>query len=69
MKIRSVVTLVGLAISFALPTFAQQKESTPSQPSQSTPEATPTSTLGDRYTRFYPTDASPFGFQRQRPTT
>ena len=24
MKIRSVVTLVGLAISFALPTFAQQ---------------------------------------------
>ena len=26
MKIRSVVTLVGLAISFALPTFAQQKD-------------------------------------------
>jgi ketosteroid isomerase-like protein len=25
MKIRSVVTLVGLAISFAVPTFAQQK--------------------------------------------
>ena len=26
MKIRSLVTLVGLAISFALPTFAQQKD-------------------------------------------
>ena len=26
MKIRLVVALVGLAISFALPTFAQQKE-------------------------------------------
>ena len=26
MKIRSVMTLVGLAISFALPTFAQQKD-------------------------------------------
>jgi type II secretory pathway pseudopilin PulG len=26
MKIRSVVALVGLAISFALPTFAQQKD-------------------------------------------
>jgi hypothetical protein len=26
MKIRSVVTLVGLAICFALPTFAQQKD-------------------------------------------
>jgi hypothetical protein len=26
MKIRSVVTVVGLAISFALPTFAQQKD-------------------------------------------
>jgi enterochelin esterase-like enzyme len=51
MKIRSVVTLVGLAISFALPTFAQQKESTPSQ---STPEATPTPTLGDQYTQVLP---------------
>ena len=28
MKIRSVVTLVGLAISLALPTFAQQKNTT-----------------------------------------
>jgi hypothetical protein len=26
MKIRAVVTLVGLAISFALPIFAQEKE-------------------------------------------
>ena len=30
MKIRLVVALVGLAISLALPTFAQQKEPTPS---------------------------------------
>jgi ketosteroid isomerase-like protein len=30
MKIRLVVALVGLAISFALPAFAQQKEPTPS---------------------------------------
>jgi len=30
MKIRLVVALLGLAISFALPTFAQQKEPTPS---------------------------------------
>src|SRR6266403_1498213 len=31
MKIRSVVALVGLAICFAAPTFAQQKEPTPSE--------------------------------------
>jgi ketosteroid isomerase-like protein len=31
MKIRSLLTLVGLAISFALPTFAQQKETADSQ--------------------------------------
>ena len=31
MKIRLVVALLGLAISFALPTFAQQKEPTPSE--------------------------------------
>ena len=31
MKIRSVVALVGLAICFAVPTFAQQKEPTPSE--------------------------------------
>jgi ketosteroid isomerase-like protein len=30
MKIRFLLGLVGLAISFALPTFAQQKEPTPS---------------------------------------
>jgi hypothetical protein len=30
MKIRLTVALLGLAISFALPTFAQEKESTPS---------------------------------------
>jgi hypothetical protein len=29
MKIRLAVALAGLAISFALPIFAQQKESTP----------------------------------------
>jgi hypothetical protein len=31
MKIRLVVALVGLAICFAIPTFAQQKETTPSE--------------------------------------
>ena len=31
MKIRLLLTLVGLAISFALPTFAQQKQSTPNE--------------------------------------
>ena len=31
MKIRSVVTIVGLAISFALPTFAQQKDTAASR--------------------------------------
>jgi hypothetical protein len=31
MKMRLVVALAGLAISFALPTFAQQKESTPNE--------------------------------------
>ena len=31
MKIRSVVTLVGLVISFALPTFAQQKDTADSR--------------------------------------
>ena len=51
MKIRLLLTLVGLAISFALPTFAQQKEPTPSE---STPEATPTPTLGDHFTQVLP---------------
>ena len=31
MKIRSVVALVGLAICFAVPTFAQRKEPTPGE--------------------------------------
>jgi hypothetical protein len=30
MKIRLLLALVGLAVSFALPAFAQEKESTPS---------------------------------------
>ena len=51
MKIRSVVTLIGLAIGFALPTLAQQKEPTLSE---STPEATPTPTLGDHFTQVLP---------------
>jgi hypothetical protein len=34
MKIRSVVTLVGLAISFVLPTFAQQKDTADSRIAQ-----------------------------------
>jgi enterochelin esterase-like enzyme len=51
MKIRLVVALVGLAISFALPAFSQQKETTPSK---STPEVTPTPTLGDGYTQVLP---------------
>ena len=41
MKMRLLLTLVGLAISFTFPTFAQEKEPTPSE---STPEATPTPT-------------------------
>jgi enterochelin esterase family protein len=40
-----------LAISFALPTLAQQKEPTPSQ---STPEVTPTPTLGEHDTQVLP---------------
>jgi hypothetical protein len=51
MKTRLVVTLVGLAISFALPAFAQQKETTPTQ---STPEVTPTPTLGEHDTQVLP---------------
>jgi 1,4-alpha-glucan branching enzyme len=48
MKIR-LLALVGLAIGFALPTFAQQKES---PPSASAPETTPT--LGDHFTQVLP---------------
>ena len=52
MKIRYLLlTLVGLAIGFALPTFAQQKDPTPSE---STPEAKPAPTLGDHFTQILP---------------
>jgi enterochelin esterase family protein len=50
-KTRLLFALVGLAISFALPTFTQQNEPTPSE---STPEATPTPTLGDHFTQVLP---------------
>jgi len=50
-KIRLLLTLAGLAISFALAAVAQQKEPTPSE---SAPEATPTPTLGDRFTQVLP---------------
>ena len=48
---KKLLALVGLAISFALPTFAQQKEATPSG---NTPEATPTPTFGDHFTQVLP---------------
>jgi enterochelin esterase-like enzyme len=51
MKIRFLLALVGPAISFAFPAFSQQREPTPSQ---STPEATPTPTLGDHFTQVLP---------------
>jgi hypothetical protein len=51
MRVHSLLTLVGLAIGFAVPTFAQQKETTPSQ---STPEVTPTPTLGEHDTQVLP---------------
>ena len=51
MKIHLLLSLAGLAIGFVLPTFAQQKEATPSG---STPEATPTLTLGDHDTQVLP---------------
>ncbi len=51
MKIRFLLALVGLATNFALPAFAQQKEPTPSA---STPEVTPTPTLGDHFTQVLP---------------
>jgi len=51
MKIRLLFTLVGLAITFALPTFAQQKEQTPSE---STPVVTPMPTLGEHDTQVLP---------------
>lgn len=43
MKARLVLVVIGLAISFILPTLAQQRESTPSG---NTPEAKPTATAG-----------------------
>ena len=46
MKRRLLLTLVGGAISFALPILAQEKEST-----ESTPAATPTPTLGEHDTQ------------------
>ena len=51
MKIRLVVALVVLAISLALPIFAQQKESTPSE---STPELKSPPTPGDHFTQVLP---------------
>ena len=48
---RLLLALVGLAIGFALPVIAQQKEATPSG---STPEATPAPTLGDHFTQVLP---------------
>ena len=48
---RLLLTLAGLAMGFALPTFAQQKEPTPGE---STPVATPTPTLGDHFTQVLP---------------
>jgi enterochelin esterase-like enzyme len=51
MKIRSLLALLWLVIGFTLPTFAQQKESTPGE---STPAATPTPTLGEHDTQVLP---------------
>src|SRR5262249_47760859 len=51
METRLLFALVGLAISLALPTFAQQKEP---MPSESTPEATPTPTMGEHDTQVLP---------------
>ena len=51
MKIRLPLIIVGLAIGFALPIFAEEKESTPSA---SAPVATPTPTLGDHFTQVLP---------------
>ena len=51
MKIRSLLALLGLVIGFTLPTFAQQKESTPTA---NAPVATPTPTLGEHDTQVLP---------------
>ena len=55
MKIRLLLAFAGLAIGFIVPTFAQQKEATPSGSTpEATPEATPTPTLGEHYTQVLP---------------
>jgi enterochelin esterase-like enzyme len=51
MKIRLLLALVGVAIGFAVASFAQQKEPTPSE---SIPVVTPTPTLGDHFTQILP---------------
>jgi len=51
MKTRLLLVLVGLVIGFTWPTFAQQKEATPSG---STPEVKPPPTLGDHFTQVLP---------------
>ena len=51
MKMRLLPTLAGLAIGFAVPAFAQEKEPTLMK---STAEATPTPTLGDHFTQVLP---------------
>src|SRR6516165_5578198 len=51
MKRCLLLTLVGVAIGFAVPALAQQKEATPSG---STLEPTPTPTLGDHFTQVLP---------------
>jgi enterochelin esterase-like enzyme len=51
MKIRLLLAFTALAIGFAVPTLAQQKEPALSE---STPEATPTPTLGDHFTQVLP---------------
>jgi len=51
MKTRLLLVLVGLVIGFTWPTFAQQKEATPSG---STPEVKPPPTLGDHFTQVSP---------------
>jgi hypothetical protein len=51
MKTCLILDLIWLIISFALPTFAQERESTPSA---SAPVATPIPTLGENYTQVLP---------------
>lgn len=51
MKIPFLIILVGLAIGLGVPAFAQEKQPTPSE---RTPEATSTPTLGRNYTEVLP---------------